>query len=570
MSNDKYITKFNNELLDLINKNSLTQIKETVECSSFSLTDLNSYDTNPIIFCIEHHVDTSITKYFINCLENINFETDNGKIPLFTALENENFPLANFLLEKRADINYLNKKQENILFYLLKNRRITKNSLKYILDHKMNINYRLESEEKSWLFLIIKQENEELLNTILDYFKYNNELIIHLIFMSKRKLKINNEHLQNLIYNQFHTININIKFTNGTTPLIYACKRNNVGIAKLFIECGANVNDKSSDSETALWLAIENKNETLVQLLVEHGAKINEKIKNDKTALDYAILNGHNGKLVKLILETKKSVYGHFEKSVNTLIFAVMLNWKIMLDLLIGYGYDINGKDENGDTPLSYAYYCGNEYMIEILLGRGANVNEDFNGETLLMSAVQSHSMTIVKLFIDHGANVNARNKDGDTVLMLAIKSNYPKMVEFLVNHGANINDKNKNKDTILMLAIKANFPKVVEFLIHHGAKVNEDKNNEGKTALMLAIKQENKAVIKLLIKSGAQITTKTTEDETILMLAAKQKNKTIYKLLLKEGSRVSTRSIPGSSTTLDSLHKKKRQHDTKLGCLCM
>jgi ankyrin repeat protein len=61
-------------------------------------------------------------------------------------------------------------------------------------------------------------------------------------------------------------------YSDGMTPLLYACKWNNFELTKLLVENGAKVNIKAADGSTALSIAQENENNAISFYLMEHGA----------------------------------------------------------------------------------------------------------------------------------------------------------------------------------------------------------------------------------------------------------------------------------------------------------
>jgi ankyrin repeat protein len=61
-------------------------------------------------------------------------------------------------------------------------------------------------------------------------------------------------------------------YSDGMTPLLYACKWNNFELTKLLVENGANVNIRAADGSTALLIAQANGNNAISSYLTEHGA----------------------------------------------------------------------------------------------------------------------------------------------------------------------------------------------------------------------------------------------------------------------------------------------------------
>ncbi len=76
------------------------------------------------------------------------------------------------------------------------------------------------------------------------------------------------------------------------------------------------------------------------------------------------------------------------------------------MNFLIANGADVNGRSENGSTPLMHAAQIGFVEGIEILLGRGANPNiANDRGETALILAVQQRNLPAVRALLAAGAD---------------------------------------------------------------------------------------------------------------------------------------------------------------------
>jgi ankyrin repeat protein len=94
---------------------------------------------------------------------------------------------------------------------------------------------------------------------------------------------------------------------------------------------------------------------------------------------------------------------------------------------LLAAGADPNGKDEHGTKPLHHA---GNLQMIDLLCGKGANINGiDQFGDTLLHWAVSEDNPNLeyIKRLLQKGASVDVANRNNDTPLL---------MVERTIRHG--------------------------------------------------------------------------------------------------------------------------------------
>lgn len=85
-------------------------------------------------------------------------------------------------------------------------------------------------------------------------------------------------------------------------------------------------------------------------------------------------------------------------------------------------GTPVNGIEPTiGGTPLMWAAVGGHAEAVEVLVGRGAEVNAtDREGGTAMLAASFLGNDKVVEALISHGANVNAANVRGETPLDVA------------------------------------------------------------------------------------------------------------------------------------------------------
>jgi len=119
------------------------------------------------------------------------------------------------------------------------------------------------------------------------------------------------------------------------------------------------------------------------------------------------------------------------------------------LDLLLGYGADVNDTGDWGNTPLHFLlryHDVAQEPRVKQgvlwLLDYGADpdVRSGAERETALHVAVRrNQDVEIVQLLIDHGADVNAWRSDGRTAWVLAARAGSEVLTELLEAHGASV-----------------------------------------------------------------------------------------------------------------------------------
>ncbi len=80
--------------------------------------------------------------------------------------------------------------------------------------------------------------------------------------------------------------------------------------------------------------------------------------------------------------------------------------------LLLDKGADIELKDANGFTPLSWAAAHGQEDIVRLLLDRGAALeSKDKEGFTTLIQTIRHAEEPLVRLLIDSDADIESKDK---------------------------------------------------------------------------------------------------------------------------------------------------------------
>ena len=113
---------------------------------------------------------------------------------------------------------------------------------------------------------------------------------------------------------------------------------------------------------------------------------------------------------------------------------AVVLAW------MDAAGGQVDATFESGDTGgftlLMYAVANGQEKLVDLLLGRGAKVNQQAsNGMTALMHAVLSNRPPIVRRLLGLGADLKARAANGKTALQFAKEKGFDGCVAAFRQH---------------------------------------------------------------------------------------------------------------------------------------
>lgn len=173
--------------------------------------------------------------------------------------------------------------------------------------------------------------------------------------------------------------------------------------------------------------------------------------------------------------------------------------------------------------------------ILKLLLDSGADCNmEDIEGNTLFLSAVQSHSLECVKFLMEHGADIAKQDKYGGTALHYAAQNaHHVNVLQFILDQGLDIEYKDASGFSAFYYAIGQNNFEVCELLLRNGADVNGGSTIHD-SPLPKAVKRDApEAIIQLLLDYGATVTS-ADDQSSILITAVRNNNRPLIKLLTR------------------------------------
>jgi uncharacterized protein len=182
----------------------------------------------------------------------------------------------------------------------------------------------------------------------------------------------------------------------------------------------------------------------------------------------------------------------------NQLLLYVYMTDLMDLKKLLDNGYNVNYKNENGDTALIIASYLGYADIVKMLLEYNPDLNiKNNNNET----AIQKSACTLsnkdiydmlknrgaiidifsscyysdiesVKDLLKSGIDINIKNYLDQTPIMFSVINYNPKLFDLLIMHKANIKLKDKFGRSILFYAKLSNNIDIINYIQTKG--INE------------------------------------------------------------------------------------------------
>ena len=137
-------------------------------------------------------------------------------------------------------------------------------------------------------------------------------------------------------------------------------------------------------------------------------------------------------------------------------------------------GAGVNGKDEDGYTPLDWAIFIKDTETAELLRKHGGK-------HGTIHSAAYGGDIEAVKKFLAAGTDVNAKHYSGRTPLHWAADKGHKEIAELLIAEGEDGNAKTTDGETPLDWAIIKDHTEIINLLRKHGGKTGEELKAEGK-----------------------------------------------------------------------------------------
>ncbi|XP_069543567.1 kinase D-interacting substrate of 220 kDa B isoform X3 [Brachyistius frenatus] len=213
---------------------------------------------------------------------------------------------------------------------------------------------------------------------------------------------------------------------------------------------------------------------------------------------------------------------------------------------------EVDGRSDNGQTPLMLAAEQGSLEIIQELIRRGANVNlDDVDCWSALISAAKEGHLEVVKELLENSAYIEHRDMGGWTALMWAAYKGRVEVTELLLEHGANPNTTGQQYSVYpIIWAAGRGHADIVKLLLHNGAKVNcSDKY--GTTPLIWASRKGHFDCVMHLLENGADVDQEGANSMTALIVAVKGGYTEVVKELLKRNPNVNMTDKDGNTALM-------------------
>uniref|UniRef100_A0A674C3L2 Kinase D-interacting substrate 220b n=1 Tax=Salmo trutta TaxID=8032 RepID=A0A674C3L2_SALTR len=213
---------------------------------------------------------------------------------------------------------------------------------------------------------------------------------------------------------------------------------------------------------------------------------------------------------------------------------------------------EVDGRSDNGQTPLMLASEQGSIEIVQELIRRGANVNlDDVDCWSALICAAKEGHVDVVKELLDSSAYIEHRDMGGWTALMWTAYKGRVEVTKVLLDNGANPNTTGQQYSVYpIIWAAGRGHAEIVQVLLENGAKVNcSDKY--GTTPLIWAARKGHFDCVMHLLENGADVDQEGANSMTALIVAVKGGFTEVVKELLKRNPNVNMTEKDGNTALM-------------------
>jgi ankyrin repeat protein len=305
------------------------------------------------------------------------------------------------------------------------------------------------------------------------------------------------------------------------TLLCYAATKGLEAMARCLIDCNASVEVTSRGSNTPLIFACNRGHLNIARMLRERGAVLTAKDAKGANCLHIAAYNGRYA-VVEWLLSENVPIDGINNDGITPLMMACRNGHLKVAQMLHRKGASLAAKDNDGDMCLHFAVNDGREELVRWLLGEKVSYDEPNNlGVTPLALACGRGHLKVAQILHDSGAGLTFKALDGSNCLHFAVNHGREEIVRWLLSKKVPVDEPNHERFTPLTLACSRGHLKVAQILHGSGASLTR-KASGGLNCLHCAAIRGREEVVSWLLSQGVGINEPSDAGMTPLMFALK------------------------------------------------
>ncbi len=576
------------------------------------LTIVQELDGATLLHAAARNGNIDLSKKVLDAGVPVNKEDKRSKTPVYYAIENNEYEMVKFLVEKGAKIeeDFIEiTNDRDVLAFLLSKFNQNKDSKPYyenptedkeweeayksIEEGDLDSLIKIEKSGKDLSKMYYKGEPAACLairfgeTAILKYLigkydfnkivdKINNRNVLHYAVMYYKP-----ETLKFLLRNNYNP-NVQDKF--GNTPLHYAAENPYPDYTKYLLKYGANPNTLNNKKRNTLFSAVKTENTSEFENLIDKGADINQVDSEGNNPLQYALKNSLKKSSLKLnqLMNSKPRLKLHesFESRYNKLFTKYMSSNSVQLFKMSKDFYampeeklieELNKICEFNSTLTSSSDYAI-QSKLQILFFLKIAMDKDY---PKLLNEVTNKGIKLEYWKFNYlPATFYLADKNSIKCLNLLNEMGFSLSDELSYEIGRlrksyKSTQREDRKMLYLMRQLTAqdrSGRKWNEFILNLDDNITEEIDDDeiqyeldiGKTLLHSAAQNGNIQFATKLIELGIPVNKTTEKGNSVLYYAAKNNQSDMVKFLLSKGAKVDEKAKQASTdTTIINLLKK-------------
>ncbi|KAI3473893.1 hypothetical protein Pfo_028080 [Paulownia fortunei] len=283
-----------------------------------------------------------------------------------------------------------------------------------LIEAGADVNDR-DSEGESLMYLAVKSGNTDAVQILIEsgsVIDNKIDLFLHVA------AAMNRVDLMEILCLGYVDIDLNSVNTQGQTPLHLAAIHGQVEALQFLVSVGSDVDITDGEGWTPLHYAAHEGHVKAVEYLLNHSVFAKYAVtKEGKTAFALAVDKGNSHLYDPLHLG-------------DLLHRAARIDDVHTMKSCLAQGAKVDGRDQNGWTPLHRAAFKGHVESVKLLVSHGARVDlVDGTGYTPLLRAVEAGHVQVAMYLLSHGAKASLKSLKGMVHSDLECFKNHPSLV---------------------------------------------------------------------------------------------------------------------------------------------
>ena len=501
----------------------------------------------PLCSAIHHGLDAIALELLQVPAINVDFALEDGTTALYLAVECGMLSVVVALLKKGANVNSVRKDSSAPLHIAAK--KGSKEMCALLATHSQtNINLQLKSG-KTALHIAVEYNHPDVVSFFLErganpaLSGWDKETSLHTAILSGNYQAASDiiEHCRTKGQQAEFISLLNQKNSNGLSPLDMALLTREYGVLAKLLAYQAVIADPAQFLTALCRAKVDHL--TICKFIDQHAFTVAQL----NAAYYEAAKVGHN--MMVSMFQIKCKVADFTDKNGWSIVHfgAQYDHINVVQDFLKQNPYDLLKLTKNGMSIAAIAAEHGScrvlKLMLEACAKKAISLNEQYQGNHLLLAAISGQHLDAVDAIIHHIHNPNVPlDTQGRQATHFAVISGDVEMLELLRTRGARFDIPDSAKMTAIQYAFEYEWKDVIDYFLNRKYEFTLPKN------LLFSSKAKNSLNhVKLFQKAGYDILAGHDKTKkTAVFQAVKNGNFEALVFLLEHGASLDTPALSG------------------------